>query len=74
MTKSKAKCPKCGSTNLIITEHAVTLLEWWQENGVVNPENSNQKSGEIIKVKGNCSNCNHEWVFRKISNAYELFE
>ena len=72
--KSKAKCPRCGSIDLIITKHVVTLLEWWQENGVIDPKNSTRRSGKIIKVKGKCLKCNHEWTFRKISNAYELFE
>ena len=61
--KSKAKCPKCKSNTLIITEIWHNILEFGQEDGYIEKEGI-LESGGVGKTTGKCCKCNHRWTFR----------
>ena len=69
VVKTKAKCPKCGSTDLQITEvwegHTIT---WEQIDGKMDRNEGNMEVGDPYKVQGLC-NCGHRWTLR---NAFQI--
>jgi len=62
--ESKARCPKCKSKNLILTEIAETRIVWNQVNGYIDRNDGIQESGNITGIHGQCDECNHKWKFR----------
>jgi predicted Zn-ribbon and HTH transcriptional regulator len=73
--KTKAKCPKCKSTNLTLTEiwngHSI---QWVQENGEFDKNEGNLHEGGPVKVEAKCSDCNHSWTFRGITQIDDLIQ
>jgi len=65
---SKARCPKCKSKNLTLTEVAETKLIWNQVNGYIDRNDGIQESGNIIGIYGQCDEikCNHRWKLRSL--------
>lgn len=67
--KSKARCPKCGCTNLILTEVSFASTTFVQSVGYVDKDSSYNEVGNIIRLEGKCNRCNHGWIFR---NAIQI--
>jgi len=61
--KTKAKCPKCKSLDIIIYEKSVHLQTWDQINGYVDYNEGNMNPGGVIGTFGKC-NCGHAWKFK----------
>lgn len=71
--RTKAKCPKCGSKSLIISETTEASCEWTQIDGVIKDLNDgNKEYGGIVRVDGLCIKCGHCWTFRKVKQIYDL--
>lgn len=70
--RSKAKCPKCGSKDLCVTElwegHYIVFDQFNGEIG----EEGYLEPGEPYKVLGTCHICKHAWRFRNISQVVNL--
>lgn len=68
MSKSKAVCPSCKSNNLTLIElwkdHSVS---WEQIDGVFDRQDGALEPGDPYRVEGECSDCGHSWMFRKIT-------
>lgn len=63
--KSKAKCPKCKSVHLIITEVWKNhTIEFDQDSGIVDRENGNLDAGYPYKVEARCKWCGFTWTIR----------
>jgi Zn ribbon nucleic-acid-binding protein len=64
--KMRAKCPKCKSENLSITETGDYSTTWEQKNGYVNPEEGIHNPGGVYRVDGECINCGHIWKLKRL--------
>ncbi len=72
--KSKAKCPKCGSTNLHLTEICEASTSFSQSAGYIHKDSSYNEFGRIVRLEGKCDRCHHGWIFRnaiQITNVIE---
>lgn len=72
MNRTKARCPRCKSINLSITEHCINTQTWEQKDGLVNKEDGILNPGEVIGTFGQCEECSHVWKFRclQITNLF----
>jgi len=61
--KSKAKCPKCKSIDIIIFEKSVHFQTWEQIDGYIDYNEGYMSPGDVIGTFGRC-NCGHEWKFK----------
>jgi len=64
--KSKAKCPKCRSDNLLILEKSIHYQEWEQIDGMIDKAEGYMNSGDVIGTWGKCKNCEHSWRFKSL--------
>lgn len=72
--KSKARCPKCGSTDIYLMEISITSTTFVQSDGFIKKDSSNNEVGNIIRLEGDCAKCHHTWRFRnaiQITNVLE---
>lgn len=73
VVESKAKCPKCNSNDLVLTElwkdHSIT---WEQENGKFDRNDGELEMGDAYKVQAKCSKCNHAWTLRGVLQIDEI--
>jgi len=69
--KTKAKCPKCKSKNITITETSNAYQSWSQIDGIIDRNEGIMNHGDVTSVDGKCNNCNHGWKF-KCSQIDEL--
>lgn len=71
---SKAKCPKCKSSTLLLTEcwkdHVIQFDQW---GGKID-KMGNLEEGDPYKVTGQCLDCEHSWTFRGVSQITDLFD
>ena len=72
--KSKAKCPKCGYTNLILMEISIASTTFVQSVGYVAKDSSYNEVGNIIRLEGKCNRCNHGWIFRNAIQITDVLE
>ena len=72
--KSRAKCPKCGSKDLIITETLRAATSVKQTNGYIDKDSSNNEYGSVYRLDGECCKCNHSWRFKKIIQVTSLID
>ena len=73
VVKTRAKCPKCGSRHLIISEVTEASCEWEQNNGIIDLDDGSKEFGAIVRVTGLCKKCGHIWQFRA-TQVYDLIE
>ena len=64
--KTKAKCPKCKSKSLNITEHCIHTQTWNQENGYLNHNDGIMNPGDVVGCYGECDECGHQWKFKNL--------
>lgn len=64
MRKTKAKCPKCKSKNLILSECTECWTQWEQIDGEIDYDHGDLNPGDIDGVYGDCKDCGHKWKFR----------
>ncbi len=67
--KSKAKCPRCGSINLLIKETYEASVTFKQSKGYIQKNYGISEYGNVIRLEALCEQCGHEWKFR---NAYQI--
>lgn len=72
--KSKARCPKCGCTNLILMEISIASTTFIQSVGYVAKDSSYNEVGNIIRLEGKCNRCNHGWIFRNAIQITDVLE
>lgn len=72
--KSKAKCPKCSSTNLHLTEICEASTTFIQSVGYVYKDSTNNEFGRIVRLVGECDNCHHTWIFRKAIQITDILK
>ena len=72
--KSKARCPKCGCTNLILTEISIASTTFLQSVGYVDKDSSYNEVGNIIRLEGKCNRCNHGWIFTNAIQITDVLE
>ncbi len=70
--KSKAKCPKCGSIDLLVVEICEEVGTWIQENGIIEHKGWFD-AGSIVRLECSCLKCKHSWKPRKINQVTELY-
>lgn len=73
IVKSKARCPKCRSKNLILIEYTKCISTWEQIDGIIDQNEVWHDIDNIIGIYGECNKCNHKWRFRcfQITNLIE---
>lgn len=75
MTETKAKCPKCNSINLLLTEvWGEHTIEWEQLDGKIDRNNGVLEPGDPYKVEGRCKDCGNNWTFRGVYQIDKLFK
>lgn len=66
IVKTKCKCPKCKSDDLIFMEvwegHTIT---WECISGKFDREDGALEPGDPYRVDGKCKKCQHVWRIRK---------
>ena len=64
--ESKARCPKCKSKNITLTEIAEHTITWRQIDGYINMDEGHNEPGNIVGFYGQCDNpaCKYSWKFR----------
>ncbi len=73
--ETNIKCPKCRSNNLLIDELWINnKVQFIQDNGKININDTNMEAGEPYKMVASCCNCNHVWTIRKAKQIIELKE
>lgn len=64
---TKAKCPKCGCKDLMLTEvWRDHTIQWEQVDGKIDRNDGVLEPGFAHKVEGKCSSCKHKWTFRNV--------
>ena len=59
--KVRTKCPKCRSTNFLLTEIVEELVIMEVKHGVIPNEASDHQPGSVIGLSATCSACGHTW-------------
>lgn len=65
-------CPKCKSSDLILTELWINHSIQWHLNGETLGK-GNAEPGDPYKVKAFCNECNHEWRLRGVTQISDVF-
>jgi len=63
--KSKAKCPKCKSVDIVVYEKFISTQTWDQVNGFIDHNEGYMNPEGVIGTFGEC-NCGHKWKFRNL--------
>lgn len=67
MEKSKAKCPRCKSKDLLLTElWKDAAIEWRQTDGEFDRADGNLSEGNPYKVEAKCCKCRHTWTLKGV--------
>lgn len=75
VVKSKIKCPKCKSLDLILIEIWIGhSIEWVQENGEFDRNDGNMEAGFIDHVDSKCIKCSHSWRIRKAKSIDDIIK
>lgn len=72
--KSKAKCPKCGSTDIYLMEISIASTTFVQSDGFIDKDSSYNEVGNIIRIEGKCAKCHHAWRFRNVIQITGVLE
>lgn len=72
--KSKARCPKCGSTNLLLTEICEASTSFIQSAGYVHKDSSYNEFGRTVRLEGKCDRCRHSWIFKRATQITNVLE
>jgi len=69
--KSKAKCPKCKSIDIIIYEKCLHIQSWEQKDGFIDRNEGYMNPEGVVGTYGECD-CGHKWKFRclQITNLF----
>jgi RNA polymerase subunit RPABC4/transcription elongation factor Spt4 len=73
MEKSKVKCPKCKSNDLLLTEVWYgSTITWEQFKGEFDKKNGILEPGDAAKVQACCYKCDHRWTVRGVKQITEI--
>ena len=65
-------CPKCKSSDLILTELWKNHSIQWHLNGETLGK-GNAEPGDPYRVEAFCNECNHEWRLRGVTQITDVF-
>jgi ssDNA-binding Zn-finger/Zn-ribbon topoisomerase 1 len=65
IVETKAKCPKCKSTDLNLVEvWEDSAIHWQQIDGKIERDNGSLEPGNAFKVQATCMKCKHWWTIK----------
>lgn len=60
------RCPKCGSGELLLTEHSVTLMVFYQDaSGNIHTEDR-EEGVDYLHIDAECCACAYRWRVRGV--------
>ena len=71
-TERLRTCPKCRSQNVRWYEIYEQPMYWDQFATGIDPEGCETQAGEIIKVRGKCRKCQHQWKPKGVTQVTQL--
>jgi len=75
IVKSKLKCPKCKSTDLMVLESWKNHdIQWEQVNGEFDKNDGILEPGNPYRVEAKCSKCKHAWTVRKAKQINDIIK